>query len=329
MSTLSPNVQKPDRLWSRWWVGSRSRFTRMLSRRAGRTLPIVLNQKRLYVLPTAFGCFSAVILFVSVLGSLNYNNNLALAFSFLFATIMFLSVHIAHRNLLRLSVLTMHPQPAYAGGTLAVDVGLQAEDLRVRTCLKANFEHAPEVDFELTTASQVRLTLPAERRGWQELPPLSLSTQWPFGLFVVWSHVWPQAQALIYPKLEANAPELPLHLVIADGTASRKGDEELRHLRDYQHGDAPRQIAWRASARTGELRTREMQSHSSSDVVLDLRQIHGITHEEKLSRLAAWCARAETLGLRFELRGVETGGLGLGSGPQHLHACLKILALAP
>lgn len=301
----------------------------MLSQRAGRSLPIVLTQNRLYVLPTPFGCFSAVILFVSVLGSLNYNNNLALAFSFLFAAVMFLSVHIAHRNLLRLSVQTVQSQAAYAGGTLAVDVGLQAEDMRARTCLKAHFEHAPELDFELPAPGVVRLVLDAERRGWQVLPPLSLSTQWPFGLFVVWSHVWPQAQALIYPKLDPQAPELPLHIANTDGYASRKGDEELRHLRDYQPGDAPRQIAWRASARTGELRTREMQSHSASDVVLDLRQIHGISYEEKISRLAAWCVRAEAQGLRFELRGIETAGLGMGTGPQHLRACLACLALAP
>lgn len=326
---MSTSTLAPTRIWSRWWAGLRSKFTRLLSQRAGRSLPIVLIQKRLYVLPTAFGCFSALILFVSVLGSLNYNNNLALAFSFLFAAVMFLSVHVAHRNLLRLSVQTLQAHPAYAGGTLAVDVGLQADDLRARTCLKAHFENAPEVDFELPAPSSVRLELPAERRGWQVLPPLSISTQWPFGLFVVWSHVWPQVEALVYPKLDPHAPELPMHLAHTDGHASRKGDEELRHLRDYQPGDAPRQIAWRASARTGELRTREMQSHSASDVVLDLRQIHGINFEEKLSRLAAWCVRAESQGLRFELRGVETGGLGMGSGPQHLRACLKSLALAP
>lgn len=301
----------------------------MLSERAGRSLPIVLNQKRLYVLPTAFGCFSAVILFVSVLGSLNYNNNLALAFSFLFAAIMFLSVHIAHRNLLRLSLQSVQTHPAYAGGSVAIEVGLQADDQRPRTCLKAHFENAPEVDFELPTPSVVQLLVPAPRRGWQALPPLTLSTQWPFGLFVVWSHLWPKVDALIYPRLEPNAPELPFHAAIADGHASRKGDEELRHLRDYQPGDAPRQIAWRASARTGALRTREMQSNSASDVVLDLHQIHGINYEEKLSRLAAWCVRAEAQGLRFELRGIQTDGFGMGSGPQHLRACLKCLALAP
>jgi uncharacterized protein (DUF58 family) len=308
--------------------GLHSRFARILGKRAGRTLPILLTQKKLYVLPTGFGFFTAAMLFLCVLGGLNYNNNLALAFAFLFCALAFLSVHVAHRNLLRLEISHVLVQPAFADGELNVDVGIRPSDARARTCLRGAFEQGCDAEFELPCAATVRFALPAARRGWQALPPLTISTQWPFGLFRVWAHVWPDAQALIYPKLEANPPELPIHSAQSNGTAAMNGDEDLRNLRAYRPGDAPRQIAWRASARAGELRTRELETPMSADVVLDDQQIQGLAHEAKLSRLAAWCMQAEQANISFtlHLNGQSTGS---GIGTTHLGLCLRRLALAP
>ena len=305
-----------------------SRFSRILGKRAGRDLPILLNQKKLYVLPTGFGCFTAVVLFVCVLGGLNYNNNLALGFAFLFCAVAFLSVHVAHRNLIRLEFTHVSVQPAFAGGELSVAVGINPSDARARTCLRGEFEFGSELDFELPVASIVQFDLPAVRRGWQELPPLTISTQWPFGLFVVWAHVWPQAHALIYPTLESNPPDFPIDSSQALGKSVQVGDEDLRNIRDYRPGDAPRQIAWRASARSDELRTRELETPSSSDIVLDYQNIQGLKHEAKLSRLAAWCVRAAEQKTNFELR-LPNLRVESNQGRAHLAACLKLLALAP
>ncbi len=308
-------------------AGLHSRFARILGKRAGRVLPIVLTQKKLYVLPTGFGFFTAAVLFVCVLGGLNYNNNLALGFAFLFCALAFLSVHVAHRNLLRLEFTHVLMQPAFAGGELNVDVGITPSDARMRTCLRGAFELGVSTEFELGAAAVVRFALPATRRGWQALPPLTISTQWPFGLFTVWSHVWPDAQALIYPMQEINPPDLPIHSAQANGTCATAGDEDLRNLRAYRPGDAPRQIAWRASARAGELRTRELETPTAADVLLDDQQIVGLAHEARLSRLAAWCVKAEQANLSFMLRlNGQSSGSGVGSA--HLRACLRQLALA-
>ncbi len=309
-------------------AGLRSRFSRILGKRAGRTLPILLNQKKLYVLPTGFGWFTAVVLFVCVLGGLNYNNNLALGFAFLFCALAFLSVHVAHRNLIRLEFTHVLAQPAFAGGEVSVAVGINPSDARARTCLSGEFELGTALEFELPAASTLQFALPAEKRGWQELPPLTISTQWPFGLFVVWAHVWPQAQALIYPMLESNPPDLPIAASQTMGKSAQIGDEDLRNIRSYRPGDAPRQIAWRASARSDDLRTRELETPASSDIVLDYQQIAGLAHEARLSRLAAWCVRAAQEKGNFELR-LPNLQIQQGQGPAHLVACLKQLALTP
>jgi uncharacterized protein (DUF58 family) len=309
-------------------AGLYSRFARKLGERSGRILPITLAQKSLYVLPTGFGFFLAMVLLVCVAGSLNYNNNLALAFAFLFCCIAFISVHIAHRNLIRISLESVSPQAVFAGQNLAVALRLTPADTRARTCLSIGFQNSPATDFELPEAESVVAFLPAAQRGWLELPPLTLSTRWPFGIFVIWSHLWPVQNALVYPRLESNAPELPTGSSNQLGAHAKAGDEDLRSLRAYRPGDAPRQIAWRASARSQDLRTRELETPTASDVVLNYHDIHGLAHEAKIQRLAAWCVNAEQLGLSFELRapGID---IGPDRGPAHVHACLKSLALMP
>src|SRR5690606_21531605 len=57
---------------------ARARFDRWARRRAPATLPVRLNHRRIYVLPTRFGTFFGALLLTMGLGALNYNNNPAL-----------------------------------------------------------------------------------------------------------------------------------------------------------------------------------------------------------------------------------------------------------
>ena len=59
-------------------------------------LPMQLNRRRIYVLPTGFGLFLAALLAVMLLGALNYNNNPALLLALLLATTGLASLMAAH-----------------------------------------------------------------------------------------------------------------------------------------------------------------------------------------------------------------------------------------
>jgi uncharacterized protein (DUF58 family) len=305
-----------------------ARIARALGKRAGRNLPITLTQNRIYVLPSGFGVALAITLFVAALGALNYNNNLALAFSFLFAALAFLSVHISHRNLLRVQLSHLNMQPAYAGGELQVDCRFIASDQRPRTCLQARFEDGPLLDFELPDLADVSLRAPALKRGLMPLPPILLRTDWPFGMFVLWSHLWPEAQALIYPRLEENPPGLPENIAPRAGHSVASGEEDLRHLRDYRMGDPPRRIAWKASARRSQLLTRELEAPQSADVVLSWDATAGLDYERRIARLAAWCHQAQQQRRHFALQ-LPQASVPRDAGPEQLHRCLRALALMP
>lgn len=309
-----------------WFSRQRQKLTRFLAKRSGRALPITLSQNRIYVLPSVFGVLLAGALFVASFGALNYNNNLALAFSFLFCVLGFLSVHVAHRNLLRLSLTHVSTGPAYAGGEVIARCTFAASDARPRTCLQAGFDNAPPVDFELKSSADVELRLATRKRGMLELPPISVRTEWPFGLFVVWSHLWPDQQALVYPTPEAHPPAMPESHSQRQGHAMHLGEEDLRHLRDYRPGDAPRRVAWKASAKRTHLLTRELEAPKNADIVLNWEATAGLDLEARLSRLAAWCLRAHAEQRQFELV-LPRIHIARASGPEQLHKCLRALAL--
>ncbi len=113
------------------------------------------------------------------------------------------------------------------------------------------------------------LRIPAPRRGWLRPGRLRLCSQYPFGLFEVWSWINPEFAALVYPRLEANPPPLPRHGAQAQREVERSGGDELAALRTYQTGDPPRNIAWKASARRDELLVKEFETPRGHEVVLD------------------------------------------------------------
>lgn len=303
------------------------RFARKLAARCGRTWPQVLQQKRLYVLPTGFGFALAVMLLVCILGALNYNNNLALGFAFVFSALAFLSAHIAHSNLLRISIQNCIPLSAHAGSMVSVGL-LMDPGAQTRSCLQAQFEGSDRIDFELTQAQTVSMPLATQQRGWQDLLPITISTRWPFGVFVVWTYLWPEEKVLVYPALEESPPKLPIEANSSDGIEVKAGDEDLRYLREYRSGDSPRRIAWKASARGDELLTRELESPRGKDLLLDYQALASLDHEARLSRLATWCVMANQQGLNYALQ-LPKQQLDTGQGDAHLEACLRMLGAYP
>ena len=60
------------------------------------SLPVRIDRRRIYILPTGFGLFLAAMLTAMLLGGLNYNNNPALLLVFLVAGVAHNSLVHAH-----------------------------------------------------------------------------------------------------------------------------------------------------------------------------------------------------------------------------------------
>ncbi|MBE2293157.1 MAG: DUF58 domain-containing protein [Xanthomonadaceae bacterium] len=312
------------------WRRLRARLERFERPRAPEPLPARVDRRRIYVLPTAFGLFYALLVLAMVLGALNYNNNPALLLALLLGAAGLASLIAAHLQLSGLQVEAMSAEPVAAGQVLWLRVALAARDGRRRRGLRGELDPASAwTSLGDDGHAELALPVPTRQRGWLEPGRLRLSTTQPLGLARAWSRVWPQQPLLVYPRAESDPPPLPDGGGDARLTRLHPLGEDPHQLRPYRAGDAPRTIAWKHSARRDSLVVREYERAQQQDVVLDWRALHGLAHEARISRLAGWIDLAEREGRRYRLRLPAQPDLGPGQGSEHRHACLRALALLP
>ncbi|TCO36574.1 DUF58 domain-containing protein [Dokdonella fugitiva] len=291
-------------------------------------LPIHLDRRRIYVLPTAFGLGLAALLFVMLVGALNYANNAAVLFTCLFASTAGASVFAGFRAMSGLQLVRVHAGEAHAGDALALELRF---DPGARGRASLRLQHAAfETAFALSAnePADVAVPLATTHRGWIGPGRVRVWSDYPFGLFRVWSWLHPDVAFLVYPALERSAPPLPAGEGRIGEQQQAGANEEHAGLRDYRPSDPPRLIAWKASVRHDSLLVRDVERYSGEALTLDYAALRGLDREARISRLAAWVVAAEHARLAYTLRlPHETTGPGLGA--DHLRACLRALALMP
>jgi len=307
----------------------RQRFEGWARPRQPETLPARIDRHRVYVLPTRFGLFFALLLAAMGLGALNYNNNPALMLVLLLAGAANASLLAAHLQLTGLQVDAIGAEPVPAGTLMSVRVHARAEPGRSRRGLRVRCGDAGAVLSLEDGTGQAVLALPTLQRGWLELPRLRISTTRPLGLALAWAYVWPDAPLLVYPAPEPHGPPLPQGVGDASVARLHPAGDDVHHLRAYRRGDPRRAIAWKPSARRDALLVREYEQPLGADVLLDWRQLSGLGHEARIRRLARWIDEAERESRRYRLELPGQPALGPASGAAHRHACLRALALLP
>jgi len=312
------------------WRGWLRRLFLLARPRAPEPLPVQLDRRRIYVLPTRFGVFVGALLLAMLLGALNYNNNPALLLALLLGTAAVASTIMAHLQLSGLRLEAVGAEPAPAGQPLQMHLSLDSRDARTRRGLLIELEDSSVYCSPGNPdAPMAELRLATQRRGWRDIGRLRVSTTQPLGLVRAWSWLWPDIPLLVYPTPEADAPPLPVAPGTPAGTRLHVLGEELHQLRPYRIGDARRAIAWKHSARRDTLLVREYEQPVGVDVQLDWRALGGLPYERRVSRLASWVEQAEREGRRYRLSLPGQPPLGPAKGPQHRHECLRALALLP
>jgi uncharacterized protein (DUF58 family) len=221
----------------------------------------------------------------------------------------------------------MQGEPGHAGEPLHINMSFRA-DGRPRRSLRARVADEETVFDTDGGEGRVRISMQTELRGWYRIGRIRLYSEFPFGLFQVWSWLNPDFAALVYPRLEVGAPPLPHADDAAAEVATKRSGDEFAMLRDYHPSDPRRSIAWKASARHDTLLVKEFEQRRGQDLALDWDATAVLSHEARISRLAAWVNAAEAAQLRYILR-LPDNTVGPGLGPDHRHACLRALALLP
>ena len=309
--------------------GWRRRIELLARPRHPESLPVALDRRRVYILPTAFGWFFLVLLLAMLAGALNYNNNPALLLALLLAGAANTSLFAAHLQLSGLRIIAIDAEPVAAGRPLQLGVHARAQPGRSRHGLRVECLGSVAVLSLDGGAGAATLEIPTRRRGWLDPGRLRISTTRPLGLARAWAWLWPRAPLLVYPAPEAHGPPLPEGSGDNAQARLQPAGDDVHHLRAYRRGDARRAIAWKPSARHGALLVREYEQPLGADIVLDWRDLHALAWEDRIRRLARWVDEAEREGRRWRLQLPGEPALGPARGADHRHACLRALALLP
>lgn len=288
------------------------------------------SRRRLYILPTKRGATFAALLFLMLLGSINYNNSLAHLFTFLLTAVACVAMMAIHRNLLGVQISTGDARPSFAGQRATIPVRLHNPLPLQRPAIEIQFAGQPMVLANLAPDATVwiELSAPTRRRGLLSPGPIKLSTRFPLGLFRAWTHASLDVFCVVYPAPTKKRFTPPLPSTGSASPGPRSDEEDFAGLRPYQPGDSHRHLHWKAYARTLELHTKRFATPQGGELWLDWDRLREPDPETRLSILCRWVLDADAQGRAYGLR-LPSGWIPLGMGAAHRHRCLRSLALYP
>ena len=308
------------------------RFVRnLILARQRADLPVRLDRRRVYILPTRAGLVFGFFLLAMLVAAINYTNNLAFLLTFLLGSVAILSAIHAYANLAGLQLEHARLLPAYCGDDARLQLFLRAggrERRRVRLRVGAA---ADEFSLAAGAAREAGLGVPTRKRGLLPLDQIVVSTRFPLGLFRAWSPLVLPVTGLVYPKPMA-VESIERHLSSGSGEEEGLGavaqSGEFGGVRPYRPGDSMSRISWKASARGVGLFAKEYRTGLARTLVFDWDEIRAPGYEERISLMAGLVREAERAGLSYGLR-LPARRVEPGSGAAHAHLCLEALALLP
>ncbi len=301
-----------------------SRFFRVEEASEGR---ILLTHRRIFIIPNRRGLGLLFLLFIQLIGSINYNNSLGFILTFLLGSIAMLGTIYGFRNLAGLSISASQPTPVFAGDSARSMLSLENPSQTPRIAIQVGLRGEPqqEISLEADDNLQIPLNFSSSQRGWQALPMMKLSSEFPLGLFHAWAPLRFNIRVLVYPR--PSPDNIPFPTLPGDGGAQRHAsNDDFQGFQSYQPGDSLRRIHWKGVAKGQGVHVKEYRGEESNQLYLDWLQTPGLDVEARLSRLCRWVLEAEKIGTAYGLRLPGTD-IKPSMGQAHMRVCLERLAL--
>jgi uncharacterized protein (DUF58 family) len=161
-----------------------------LQRRIPPSRQVLLDQRRIFIFPSAYGFFFLLIAVLLFVGGINYENNLLLGFSFLLVSLFLMAILHTFRNLAGLKLVAASMRPGFAGARGALEVRiLSAHHAHLSIWLHWPGAPAEEVSVEPGEEKSLWLSVQLLRRGRQHPGRLRVESRYPLGLLRSWSLV--------------------------------------------------------------------------------------------------------------------------------------------
>jgi len=297
-------------------------------RRQGQDAAVTrLSARRTYILPTGVGAIYALMTFAMLLGSMNYNNNLSFMLTFLLAALGFVAMHQCQRNLVGLEIRYAGVDPVFEGEELLFRFAVSNHSRAMRLRIEAGDGGGAATDLPPGESRVFFVPVATASRGRVPLERFSIRSLFPFELFRAWAWIHMDVAGLVYPRPADPAPAPPpSELALGHRQHDARGEEDFAGLRRFVPGDSPRNVAWKAYARSGQLLSKRFAGADTSSQWFDLADTPAADLESRLRVIARWIVDADRSGEDYGLRlpGLE---LGPANGEEHRSRCLASLAL--
>lgn len=293
---------------------------------------LVIGRRQLYILPTRVGWYFTLILFALFAIAVKFDNQAAFMMLFLLVAIGIIGMHLTHNNVIGIELKSRPAQSVFVGENATFPINLHNYNNKHRQALWLSCAGFRQV-FTMSPQSLKKLSidLPTVSRGYFSCPTITLSSQFPLGLFFCWSKRFQSAQrCIVYPQ--------PLDLVaLPDGgennstkqsnSSNTNSKSDYSGMKAYQPGDRPRDIHWPSLAKSHKLITVQHEDQTSHSLNLSWFSLpQHLSIEDRLSQLCFWIINAEKRSARYQLE-MPNHTLQYGNGSDHLHDCLRVLAL--
>jgi uncharacterized protein (DUF58 family) len=256
-----------------------------------------LKFKNILVSPTKSGYVFLVVIIVMICFGLNYENNLILAVSFFVISVLVSSIYITYYNFKGLSLKVLPSEhDIFAHSITSIPIYITNTKKRTIRNFLVTTNNGPALflsDIHINT--ETNINIPTGRRGYQKLPLIRISSDYPLGLFHVVSYIKPEQKILVLPKQETC--EYLLQKIPQQNTAQptnqeklissfAKGKDEISGLKQYRIGDPINLIDWRQYAKGRGLMVKEFSAEQSSPLYLTINSVKSSNTEEQISMLA-------------------------------------------
>ncbi len=236
-----------------------------------------------YIVLTILIGFSAV----------NTANNLLYIVTSALLSYMLISGIFGRKNLRGIDVSLEFPEERYAEASIPTGIRLTNKRKYMPAFLIRIAIDDQEVLFPIVSAKSsetLYLNMIFQTRGRHAISEILVASVFPFNFFTRYHHIPKNLELIIFPKLQrCSLTHLPAGQTRWKGDASSNVpgyDSDILSIRNYVAGDPFKYISWKATAKTGVLKTKELSAIESPNVVIDFDKLEKHDLEQALSCVA-------------------------------------------
>ena len=197
------------------------------------------------------------------------------------------------KNLRGIDVSVEFPDERFAGSIVPVSIKLTNRRRFMPAFLIRVLIADYEVLFPIVTAKSsalLYLNMVFKARGKQTISDIVIASIFPFNFFTRYRRIPKDMELIIFPKLQRSG----LTHLLANQT-KWKGetssdfpgyDSDLLSIRNYVFGDPVKYISWKATAKTGQLKTKELSTVESPNILIDFNRLERHDLEQTISCVA-------------------------------------------